>query len=643
MSAPGHPQQGSAHPHSGEKAPLHPDIKDATPRWMLWTSVVIAWASAAATALVFVRVGALLDGRPLTPATSISLVLLIAVAVACAWGGVVFSDWASSTTERRLRSLVISRVFDLGAVATNRRSSSLISLATDAVDRTAHYRAGFLGPIVGALTTPLLVLGIMALTTSAEVAGWVALLVLLVPVFIGGFRRLIRPVGAAYRRSRGQLTSSFLDAITALEDIVYARVGRRIGDDLARRGEAHRRNLMRLLAGNQLLILVVDAAFSLTVIVAAAALTVARVSDGSLSLGEGMTILLMTTLVIGPVDIVGQFFYIGVSGRAAQQRISGHLGDHSASTEVPATTAPSGETATDHLSDGNHRDPAGTDADHSTEPRPPALELRSVTAGWPGAEPVFVNLDLRIERGERVAIVGPSGVGKSTLSALIQAHLTPQTGQVIVDGIPTSSGSGSADTLTEAASQVDTHDPAEREPCEHLPTEAAVRSHLGVVEQRTFLFMGTIADNLRLALPADDHAADDSLLWEALDFAGLRTDVEAMPDGLATEVGDHGRLLSGGQAQRLAIARAWLRDAPILLFDEPTSQVDLAGEAAILEALGRLGAERTVIMIAHRPEAILAADRVIDLSELRANSSNGAETSSDAQSSSSALVRGESQ
>ena len=89
-----------------------------------------------------------------------------------------------------------------------------------------------------------------------------------------------------------------------------------------------------------------------------------------------------------------------------------------------------------------------------------------------------------------------------------------------------------------------------------------------------------------------------------------------MPRGLRTPVGEHGRLLSGGQAQRLAIARAWLRDAPILLLDEPTSQVDLAGEGAILAALDRLATGRTVLMIAHRPGAILAADRVVDLAGL---------------------------
>jgi ABC-type multidrug transport system fused ATPase/permease subunit len=142
---------------------------------------------------------------------------------------------------------------------------------------------------------------------------------------------------------------------------------------------------------------------------------------------------------------------------------------------------------------------------------------------------------------------------------------------------------------------------------------AGARSRIAAVQQRAFHFLGTIEDNLRLAAPAVTEAR----LWEALELAGLRADVEAMPAGLATPVGEQGALLSGGQSQRLAIAQAWLQDAPILVLDEPTSQVDLAAEEQILAALRRLAADRTVLMIAHRPGAILAADRVIRLDPAR--------------------------
>lgn len=181
-----------------------------------------------------------------------------------------------------------------------------------------------------------------------------------------------------------------------------------------------------------------------------------------------------------------------------------------------------------------------------------------------------------------MALVGPSGAGKSTVGALLQGHLVPSSGRVFVGGVDASA------------------DPA------------AARAHLAVVEQRTFLFLGAIASR-RVA----DPAATDARLWEVLGLAGLADEVAAMPRGLDTPVGEHGALLSGGQAQRLGIARAWLRDAPILLLDEPTSQVDLAGEAAILGALDRLAAGRSVLMIAHRPGAILSADRTIELAPVR--------------------------
>ncbi len=526
-------------------------VKGAAPSWMLRCSVGLAWGGAVATALLFWRLGAALDAGRAGPAEIAGMLGLAVAAALFAAVSAWFSQWAPAEAERELRRRVVSRVFDLGLVGTHDRAGELLSAGTIGVEKTATYRAGFLGPIVGALSTPFLVLVVMAVTVDAPTAGWLALLVLLVPVLLGGFQQLVRPVGAAYRRTQLALSRAFLEAVQAIDTLVYARAADRMGARLAERGETHRRGVMRLLAGNQVLILVVDAAFSLTVVVAAGLLATARIAAGTLTLGQGLAILLMTTLMIGPVDVIGQFFYIGIAGRASQRELA---------------------------------DLVEVDAPPRAEPEPPtgadgAILLQDVTAGWPGGPDVLTGVSLRVEPGERVALVGPSGVGKSTLAAVVQGHLLPRSGRVRVDGVDV------------------------------LADPVGARTRIAVVEQRTFLFLGSIADNLRVAAPD----APDARLWEALERAGLREEVSAMPDGLATQVGEHGRLLSGGQAQRLSIARAALRDAPVLLLDEPTSQVDLAGEAAILAALDRLAAGRTVLLIAHRPGAVLAADRVVSL------------------------------
>jgi len=550
-AAAGRPGAAAGHP-GAQQGPLPAAIRDVSPRWALWTSAGLAWGSASATAVLFVLVGravdALLDGRrPEALPLMIALALLAAV---LAGVGAWFSQRASAEAERRLRGTVVARVFERGATDVAGRSGALLALATGAVERVAQYRAAFLGPMLGALTTPLLALAVLALAVDPVAAGLLALLLLVVPPAIGGFQRLVRPLGGASRRTQARLTAGFLEAIQALGTLAYARAAGRAGEDLARRGETYRRDLLRVLAGNQLLILVVDAVFSLSVIVAAAVIATARVASGALTLGEAAAVLLTALLVTGPVDMIGQFFYVGIGGRAAQGQIAGHLAGPRPRATAQAERADA---------------PAGS------------IVLDAVTAGWPGAEPVLRALSLRVEPGERVALVGPSGVGKSTVAALLQGHLHPLEGQVVVDGL-----SG---------------DPS------------GMRARLAVVEQQTFLFLGTIAENLRVAAPD----ATDEALWRALDDAGLREEIAALPEGLGAEVGEQGALLSGGQAQRLAIARAFLRDAPILLLDEPTSQVDLASEAAILAALDRLAAGRTVLMIAHRPGAILAADRVIAL------------------------------
>ncbi|GAA2013058.1 ABC transporter ATP-binding protein [Brevibacterium samyangense] len=621
---------------------MDPAIRGAAPRGGASFAVVLAWIQAAATALLFVVLGRAIDGMlraegllgtvtaadPTGSGAGVlgsgvlsggaevldagaavldagfwtSVLVCVLLAAVAAGAGALHSQYMAAATERGLRQLVVKALFDRGAVASSGRSGELLSLSTSAVERAATYRGSFLGPITGSLTTPFLVLALMAGTVSWRIAGALALLLLLVPLLISGFRKLVRPIGAQYRRSQGRLTAGFLENIQALETLVQHRAADRAGAQLAARGEEHRRGLMKMLAGNQLLILVVDGAFSLTVLVTSGLMTVHAVAHGTLTLGAAVAVVLMTVLVIGPVDVVGQFFYIGIAGRAAQSQIGAHIAGAGRGARSDSGTAGGdaggpaggavvgGGSGSDGAVTGEAR-PAGASGPSTRTgaagsggaaevPARGALVLDGVTAGWPGEAPVLRNVSLRIDRGERVALVGESGVGKSTLSALVQGHLVPRAGSVSVDGV----------AVTPA-------------------TAYAARSRIAVVEQSTFLFVGSIADNLRIA---DPDASEDHL-WEALDLAGLAAEVRAMPLGLDTPVGEHGALLSGGQAQRLSIARAWLRGAPVLVLDEPTSQVDLAGEAALLEALDRLAAHRTVLMIAHRPNAILAADRVLEL------------------------------
>lgn len=537
-------------------APPHPLVRASVPRTATAAAVLLAWTRAAALAVAFIAAGTAVDAlvSGASPRPGIFVAAAGALLAAAASGlASVLAARAQTAAEAVLRQGVMDALFD-GGVRTAPPSGALLALATDSVERAAHYRAAFLGPTLGAFTTPFLVLAIIAVALDPFIAGMLALPVLLVPVLIGVAQRASASSGADNRRERARLADRFLQSVQGLGTLVGAGAAGRAERDLAAQGERHRRTLMRVLAANQILILVMDAAVTLGVVLTGALLAADRVGDGALTAGQGLAVILCALLVISPIDLVGQFFYIGIGGRAAQRAISAHLHRRREPDARPDEAAP------------------GTGA--------PRIVLRDVTAGWTPDRPVLRDVSFTIEEGERVALTGPSGIGKSTVSALIQAHLKPASGSVVVAG---------RDTAT--------------------TPPARVRRSLAVVEQRTHLFNGTIADNLRLA----DAALDEDGMWKALESAGLAAEVRAMPAGLDTVVGEHGLSLSGGQSQRLAIARAFVRDAPVLLLDEPTSQVDLAGEAAFLDRLDDLAEGRTVLMIAHRPAAVIAADRVIDL------------------------------
>jgi ATP-binding cassette subfamily B protein len=220
------------------------------------------------------------------------------------------------------------------------------------------------------------------------------------------------------------------------------------------------------------------------------------------------------------------------------------------------------------------------------EPARGRLSFEHVTFRYPTRPEVSAlhDFSLDVAPGETVAVVGPSGAGKSTLIQLAQRFYDPQLGSVRLDGVD----------LREA-------DPAE------------VRARLAMVPQETVIFAASARDNLRYGR----WEASDDELWAAAEAANAAGFLKALPEGLDTFMGEGGARLSGGQRQRLAIARAILRDSPILLLDEATSALDAESERLVQDALERLMANRTTIVIAHRLATVRAADRIVVMDEGR--------------------------
>jgi ABC-type multidrug transport system fused ATPase/permease subunit len=222
------------------------------------------------------------------------------------------------------------------------------------------------------------------------------------------------------------------------------------------------------------------------------------------------------------------------------------------------------------------------------------ISLTNVSFAYDEAHPILQDVSITIRKGDVIALTGPTGIGKSTLIALLLRLIDPVSGSVDINGIP--------------ATQLDPE---------------SLRGLYATVLQETVLFPGTIRENLLLAQPG---ASEDDI-QAAIDAAALRGAIQTFPDGLDTVVGERGAKLSGGERQRVGLARAFLRDAPILLLDEPTSALDPATEEGVLDALKRLMVGRTVVMVTHREAPTRLAGRVYRLENGRLCEQNTSEVS----------------
>ncbi|MFF8672276.1 thiol reductant ABC exporter subunit CydD [Streptomyces sp. NPDC015242] len=352
-------------------------------------------------------------------------------------------------------------------------------------------------------------------------------------------------------RLLSRLSGHFLDVVAGLPTLKVFGRAKAQAESIRRITGEYRRATMRTLR------IAFISSFALellaTISVALVAVTIGmRLVHGEMDLYVGLVILILAPEAYLPLRQVGAQYHAAAEGLAAAEEIFAVL-----ETPVPAP--------------GSRAVPEG------------ALAFEGVTVRYPGRSGDAVReVSFRVEPGETVALVGPSGAGKSTLLGVLLGFVAPDQGRVLAGGVDL------ADADLEQW-----------------------RSRIAWVPQRPHLYAGTIAENVRLARPG----ADDDAVRRALRDAGALEFVDALPEGAATVLGEDGTGLSAGQRQRLALARAFLADRPVLLLDEPTAALDGATEAEVVAAVRRLAAGRTVLLVVHRPALLDVADRVVRLAE----------------------------
>ncbi len=315
---------------------------------------------------------------------------------------------------------------------------------------------------------------------------------------------------------------------------------------------------------------------------AALALGAYRVRHGEMSLEALLIVLMAGTEIFRPLRDLRTVLHQGLTGQAAAAGINALLDTPITAPGAPGTPSPTLPRFAGEGDDFPLSRKAGEGRGGGIGISP-GIAFDAVSFAYPGGRrAAHQGLSFSITAGGRVGIVGPSGSGKSTIVRLLLRLHDPQSGAIRIGG-----------------QDLRALDPA------------AVRRLIAVVAQDTYLFHGTIEDNLRLGCPD----AGEAEIVAAARAANAHDFIEALPDGYQTVIGERGARLSGGQRQRIAIARALLRDAPILVLDEALSSVDAENESVIQQALDRLMAGRTTLILAHRLSSVINADRILVLQD----------------------------
>ncbi len=467
---------------------------------------------------------------------------------------------SSAKVRQHLRDMIYAKLLELElGYLEKTQTAHIVTSAVDGVEALQVYFGRYLPQLFFSMIAPL-ILFIYLSTIHFGVALILLLAVPLIPLSIIAIMKWAKRTMGGYWGNYENLGSFFLDSLQGLTTLkIFVRDEDR-GKTLKKKSWAFRNSTMRLLTMQLTSIVVMDIiAFGCAAIgIVLGGVALAR---GSISLSQAIIILFLAADFFLPLRTLGSYYHAGVNGIAASEKIFALLEQKPILTSFPQEV------------------PEKLKHEHG---RNPLIKFENVSFSYDKKRPILQNINLTIEPGQTVALVGESGSGKSTVGNMIARFFDPDEGRITLNS-------------------VDLKD---------IPLDY-LRKQLSIVPHSTYIFAGTIADNLRLG----NSAATESEMLQACKVAGFDDFVQLLPHGLATDVGEKGSKLSGGEKQRLAIARAVLHDANFYIFDEATSNIDIENENKIWDAITELAKQKTTLIISHRLVTVENADTIYVLQD----------------------------
>jgi len=474
------------------------------------------------------------------------------------WGADVSANAVAQKIKADLRARLLMHLAALGPAYTQgERTGELSTAAVEGIEQLDAYFSQYLPAIVLAASIPLTIL--LVVFPIDLLTGIVFIFTApLIPFFMIMIGKAAESLTKRQYGALSRLSSHFFDVLQGLTTLKILGQARGQAQVIAQFSERYRDMTMQVLRVTFLSALALELLATLSVAIVAVEVGF-RLLYRNLEFLPAFFLLVLAPDFYQPLRNLGLRFHAGMSGVTAATRIYEIL-------DTPLATVDRGQ---------------GTVVASTVYGQLSTVRFDAVSFTYPSrTSPALDGITFTIPSGKMTALIGPSGSGKSTLASLLLRFISPQSGQILV-----------GDT-----------------PLEQIPADLW-REQIAWVPQNPYLFSDSLANNLCLAKP-DASKAD---LLAACQRAGLEEFIAELPNGLDTQIGERGARLSGGQAQRLALARAFIKDAPILLLDEPTSSLDPGLETQLEAAVRELTQNRTVLVIAHRLATIRQADQVIAL------------------------------